>query len=30
MRLPRRILAALTVFDINMAMVNGPTPPGTA
>src|SRR6185312_8762455 len=26
---PRRILAAFTVFDINMAMVSGPTPPGT-
>jgi len=26
---PRRRRAARTVFDINMAMVNGPTPPGT-
>src|SRR5205807_5131634 len=26
---PRRIRAAFTVFDISMAMVRGPTPPGT-
>src|SRR5277367_3280450 len=26
---PRRILAARTVLDISMAMVSGPTPPGT-
>src|SRR2546421_2396129 len=26
---PRRSLAARTVFDINIAMVSGPTPPGT-
>lgn len=25
----RLMAAALTVFDINMAMVSGPTPPGT-
>ena len=29
MREPLRILAALTVFAISMAMVSGPTPPGT-
>src|ERR1700722_15483171 len=28
-RLPRRIFAAFTVLNINMAMVSGPTPPGT-
>ncbi len=28
-RAPRRRRAARTVFDINIAMVNGPTPPGT-
>jgi|SRR5690242_13828804 len=26
---PRRMQAALTVFDMSMAMVSGPTPPGT-
>ena len=26
---PRRIVAARTVFDISMAMVSKPTPPGT-
>ena len=26
---PRRNLAARTVFDINMAIVSKPTPPGT-
>ena len=26
---PRRRLAAWRVLDINMAIVNGPTPPGT-
>lgn len=29
MRLPRRSLAARTVLDMSMAMVSGPTPPGT-